>query len=58
MHPIKRNFTIEYKRKMNIDGNLSLWQSRFWDHVIRNEGDFENHFHDIHPNPFKHDYVE
>ena len=58
MHSIKRNFTIEYKRKMNIKASISLWQTRFWDHVIRDEGDFEDHFNYIHVNPVKHGYVE
>mgnify|MGYP006309502627 CR=1 FL=1 len=57
MHSIKRNFTFEYKRRMNIQYSISLWQRRFWDHVIRNEDDFENHFHYIHNNPVKHGYV-
>jgi putative transposase len=57
MHSIKRNFTIEYKRSINFQENLQFWQKRFWDHVIRNEIDLENHLHYIHYNPIKHGYV-
>lgn len=31
-----------------------VWQPRFRDHLIRDEYDFENHFHYIHYNPVKH----
>jgi len=31
-----------------------LWQSRFWDHVIRNERDLKKHIDYIHNNPVKH----
>ena len=57
MHSIKRNFTNAYKRKMKIEDAFSVWQHRFWDHVIRSEADFEAHFHYIHYNPVKHGYV-
>jgi len=57
MHSIKRNFTVAYKRSMNFKGDLQFWQKRFWDHVIRNEKDLENHLHYIHYNPIKHGYV-
>lgn len=33
------------------------WQKRFWEHFIRDECDFENHFHYIHFNPVKHGLV-
>jgi putative transposase len=58
MHSIKRNFTKYYKEKNNITNSLSLWQKRFWDHVIRDEDDLENHLHYIHFNPVKHGYVK
>ena len=35
-----------------------LWQRRFWEHAIRDEKDFENHFNYIHYNPIKHGLVE
>ena len=57
MHSFKRNFTVVYKRSINFHGDLHFWQKRFWDHVIRNEKDLENHLHYIHYNPIKHGYV-
>ena len=57
MHSIKINFTIAYKKQMNISSLYTFWQKRFWDHVIRDETDLENHIHYIHFNPVKHGYV-
>jgi putative transposase len=34
-----------------------LWQSRFWEHLIRDESDFARHVDYIHYNPVKHGYV-
>ncbi|OGO25848.1 MAG: hypothetical protein A2136_09965 [Chloroflexi bacterium RBG_16_54_11] len=55
---IKWNYTFEYKKAHNISSPLNFWQKRFWDHVIRDEQDFKNHFDYIHWNPVKHGYVE
>ncbi|MBX9703085.1 MAG: hypothetical protein K2X39_02920, partial [Silvanigrellaceae bacterium] len=34
-----------------------IWQKRFWEHLIRNEADFEHHVNYIHYNPVKHGHV-
>lgn len=34
-----------------------IWQKRFWEHLIRDEKDFEQHANYIHYNPVKHGYV-
>lgn len=34
-----------------------IWQRRFWEHLIRDEADLENHVNYIHFNPVKHGYV-
>jgi putative transposase len=34
-----------------------IWQRRFWEHVIRDDADFERHVDYIHFNPVKHGYV-
>ena len=34
-----------------------IWQSRFWEHLIRDEGDFTRHVDYIHYNPVKHGHV-
>ncbi len=38
-------------------GEVEVWQRRFWDHCIRDEGDFRRHFDYIHYNPVKHGLV-
>ena len=58
MHSIKRNFTLNYKKEHNKKTPISIWQKRFWDHVIRDEKDLEHHFDYIHWNPIKHGYVQ
>lgn len=40
------------------DGRRAVWQSKFWEHTIRDEDDFEKHFDYIHFNPVKHGLVE
>ncbi len=34
-----------------------IWQRRFWEHLIRDNADFEHHMDYIHYNPVKHGYV-
>lgn len=34
-----------------------IWQKRFWEHLIRDETDFEHHVNYIHYNPVKHRHV-
>jgi putative transposase len=59
MHSLKTNFTKQYKRLLGIKESESLkfWQKRFWDHIIRDERDLENHLHYIHFNPVKHGLI-
>ena len=57
MHSVKRNFAFAYKREFGLTGSVRLWQSRFWDHLIRDETDLHNHVDYIHWNPVKHGYV-
>lgn len=40
--------------KPNEKGEYTLWQRRFWEHTIRDEGDFTRHVDYIHFNPVKH----
>jgi len=35
-----------------------IWQRRFWEHLIRDEEDYQNHVDYIHYNPVKHGYVQ
>jgi putative transposase len=38
-------------------GERGIWQRRYWEHVIRDEGDYERHISYIHYNPVKHGHV-
>ncbi|MEX2164935.1 MAG: transposase [Sulfuricaulis sp.] len=38
-------------------GERGVWQRRFWEHLIRDEKDYERHVDYIHYNPVKHGYV-
>ncbi|XAL99149.1 transposase [Phycisphaeraceae bacterium D3-23] len=39
-------------------GERGIWQRRFWEHLIRDEEDLEQHVNYIHYNPVKHGYVK
>jgi putative transposase len=47
--------SIELNRWPN--GDLMLWQRRFWEHTIRDENDLSRHVDYIHFNPVKHALV-
>jgi putative transposase len=47
---------LDLKRFPN--GDLALWQRRFWEHTIRDDRDFERHVDYIHFNPVKHGLVQ
>ena len=38
-------------------GERDVWQRRYWEHVIRDEKDFQAHVDYIHINPVKHGFV-
>ena len=62
-------FSIKYRFSRNIGGigippyelkrkgERKIWQSRYYDHIIRNEKDLEKHIDYIHYNPIKHGFV-
>ena len=59
---IKRRFTegvmksgIAIARHRN--GELALWQRRYWEHTIRDDNDFGRHVDYIHYNPVRHGLV-
>lgn len=60
MHSLKSNFTREYKKRIGLSSSESIkfWQKRFWDHVIRDDKDLENHLHYMHFNAVKHGLVK
>jgi len=56
LHWIKQSFSMNY-RKVQGPGQGRVWQYRFWDHIIRDEIDFDRHLDYIHYNPVKHAIV-
>jgi len=57
MLSIERSFTLRFKKLHGITHSLSLWQPRFWDHIIRDEEDLRRYFDYTHYNPVKHGLV-
>jgi putative transposase len=65
---IKRLFTKGYLGRYGVggvrnasrvkQGEAAIWQRRFWEHVIRDEEDFNRHLDYIHYNPVKYQLVE
>ena len=41
----------------NGKNERGIWQRRYWEHKIRDEGDFERHANYVHFNPVKHGHV-
>jgi len=41
-----------------LKGERGIWQRRFWEHMIRDDRDFEKHVDYIHFNPVKHQLVK
>ena len=53
---VKLSFANLYYRKHQVRGG-TIWQRRFWDHVIRDQADMNRHLDYIHYNPVKHGLV-
>jgi putative transposase len=43
--------------RREVKHQATLWQSRYWEHRIRNDDDFARHVDYIHVNPLKHGLV-
>ena len=62
-HDIKARFAAQLSRGERLSarrvkkGERGIWQRRFWEHVIRDEADYERHADYIHYNPVKHGQV-
>jgi putative transposase len=41
-----------------LKNERGIWQRRYWEHLIRDELDFQRHVDYIHYNPVKHGYVD
>ncbi len=65
---IKREFTRQWLAEGGGEQRRStsrvqqrrrgVWQRRFWEHMIRDDSDFEAHFDYIHYNPINHGLVQ
>jgi len=63
---VKTGFSHAYRRSQREQifptplgkGDGSPWQERFWEHLIRDEADFNAHCDYIHYNPVKHGLVQ
>jgi putative transposase len=61
---LKRRFSVSYKKSNPVlplpnssrqkHHETTIWQRRFWDHIIKDERDLERHLDYIHFNPVKH----
>ena len=40
-----------------LRGKRGIWQARYWEHLIRDDSDYQRHFDYIHINPLKHGLV-
>jgi putative transposase len=50
---------IEHRSESRMNrGERGIWQRRYWEHLIRDERDFEQHADYIHWNPVKHGWVK
>ena len=43
MQSVKLRFVHRFKKVQGIETSISLWQRRFWDHVIRGQKDLSRH---------------
>jgi putative transposase len=63
MRAIKKHFSralpqFEPRTKVMIArAERGIWQQRYWEHTIRNDGDYARHMDYVHFNPVKHDLV-
>ena len=57
IHAVKTRFAHRRKAALGIEGRAPAWQRRYWDHVIRDDGDLARHLDYIHYNPVRHGYA-
>jgi putative transposase len=60
---IKQHFARAMPKHEPVDavrrkrGERAIWQRRFWEHLIRDEEDYQRHIEYCYINPLKHGYV-
>ncbi len=57
IHRFKLSVGANYRKRMGAVRDR-LWQSRYWDHIIRDEEDLNRHIDYIHYNPVKHGFAK
>jgi len=55
---IKKHVSGSIDSGKNYRGEKQIWQRRFWEHLIRNDDDYQKHIDYIHYNPVKHGYTK
>ena len=55
VHHFKQKFSALYRMRYQTTSGR-LWQNRYWDHIIRDERDFNRRIDYIHNNPVRHKY--
>jgi putative transposase len=61
---IKMRFSAQLPRTETINatrvrrGERGIWQRRYWEHLIRDDHDFQTHMDYVHINPVKHGLVK
>jgi putative transposase len=65
---IKKHFTQNWLALGGVEQSVTasrlryrrrgVWQPRFWEHTLRDERDYQNHFDYLHFNPVKHGLVK
>jgi putative transposase len=53
----KAMYTRDFKQQNGITGRVHVWQQGFYDHIIRDETDYQRHLDYIHMNPVNHGYT-
>ena len=53
----KYKSVIKFNNSQIKRGEKTIWQHRYWEHLLRDGLDFEQHINYIHYNPVKHGYV-
>ena len=56
MKSFKLSFGYNYRKRKGLKSGR-IWQARYWDHIIRNREDLNNHIDYIHYNPVKHGMI-
>jgi putative transposase len=41
-----------------VAGERGIWQRHYWEHLIRDDADYQRHVDYVHVNPLKHGYVK